>query len=114
MAKFLLLMRGDQTGFMAMPKEEKKAVIQEHIDYSEKLEAMDKIVGGGGLNSFSVLLNKNGNNIDQKNYPFKGTKYQLSGFYIIEAADLNEALELAKTCPALAHGESVEVAEMGH
>src|SRR6185503_12395802 len=40
--------------------------------------------------------------------PFAETKEALGGFYMIEAADLDEALELAAACPAAAYG-SVEV-----
>ena len=40
--------------------------------------------------------------------PFAETKEALGGFYMIEAADLDEALELAAGCPAAAYG-SVEV-----
>ena len=40
--------------------------------------------------------------------PFAETKEALGGFYIIEAADLDEALELAAGCPAATYG-SIEV-----
>jgi YCII-related domain len=40
-----------------------------------------------------------------------GTK--LGGFSLISAADLEEALALAKGCPALARDGGVEIAELG-
>src|SRR5215210_7667995 len=40
--------------------------------------------------------------------PFAETKEGLGGFYLIEAADLDEALELAAGCPAARYG-SIEV-----
>ena len=40
--------------------------------------------------------------------PFAETKEGLGGFYLIEAADLDEALELAATCPGVKYG-SIEV-----
>ena len=40
--------------------------------------------------------------------PFAETKEALGGFYMIQAADLDEALELASGCPAATYG-SVEV-----
>jgi hypothetical protein len=40
--------------------------------------------------------------------PFAETKEALGGFYLIEAADLDEAIELAKGCPGANWG-SVEV-----
>lgn len=40
--------------------------------------------------------------------PFAETKEQLAGFYLLEAADLNEAIRLAAKIPPVQHG-SVEV-----
>lgn len=40
--------------------------------------------------------------------PFAETKEALGGFYMIEAADLDEALELAAACPGAKYG-SIEV-----
>ena len=36
--------------------------------------------------------------------PFTETKEALGGFYLIEAADLDQALAFAKQCPALTGG----------
>ncbi len=41
--------------------------------------------------------------------PFAETKEALGGFYIVEAKDLDEALELGKACPAVKYGGTVEV-----
>lgn len=40
--------------------------------------------------------------------PFAETKEALGGFYLIEARDLDEALEFARACPAASYG-SIEV-----
>lgn len=40
--------------------------------------------------------------------PFAETKEALGGFYLIEAADLDEALQLAAACPGATYG-SIEV-----
>jgi hypothetical protein len=40
--------------------------------------------------------------------PFAETKEQLAGFYLIEAADLNEAIQIASKIPPAREG-SVEV-----
>ena len=41
--------------------------------------------------------------------PFAETKEGLGGFYLIEAKDLDEALELAGKLPAIEYGASIEV-----
>ena len=40
--------------------------------------------------------------------PFAETKEQLGGFYLIDAADLNEAIQVASRIPSARHG-SIEV-----
>ncbi len=46
--------------------------------------------------------------------PFTETKEVLTGFFIIEARDLDAAVEIARGCPALTHGERVVVRSIGH
>ncbi len=41
--------------------------------------------------------------------PYAETKDVIGGFLIIEAADLADAVELAKGCPILSRGGAVEV-----
>ncbi len=44
--------------------------------------------------------------------PFIEAKELVGGFYIIKANSLQEATELAKGCPVLGHGGSIEVREI--
>jgi hypothetical protein len=41
--------------------------------------------------------------------PFADTKEVLGGVYLVEAADLDEAIELAARIPAARHGGAVEI-----
>jgi len=114
MSRFLLLMRGDQTSFLAMSPAEKKKVIGDHIQFSKELEAKKIILDGDGCSESTVLLEKKGNCIKAKKNLFSGTDGQVSGFYVIEAKNREDAVKIAKECPALAHGETVEVIKLGH
>jgi len=114
MPRYLLLMRGDQSGFIAMSPAEKKKVIGEHVQYSKELEAKKVFLDGVGCYESTVLLEKKGNCIKAKKDPFSGTDHQVSGFYIIEAKNDAEAEKTAKGCPAFKHGETVEVIKLGH
>ena len=47
--------------------------------------------------------------------PFAESKETLiTGYFIIEAPNAEEAIEIAKGCPALTHGEEVDLFELGH
>jgi hypothetical protein len=41
--------------------------------------------------------------------PFVDSKEVVAGFYVLEAADLDEALAIARLNPAIAHGGGVEI-----
>ncbi len=114
MPRYMLLMRGDQSGFLAMKPEEQKELINDHIQFSKALEAKKMIFDGDGCSANTVLLEKKGRCVKSKKNPFEGTDSQVSGFYMIEAKNDTEAEKIAKGCPALAHGETVEVIKLGH
>ncbi|MBV8139707.1 MAG: hypothetical protein JO121_29355 [Deltaproteobacteria bacterium] len=44
--------------------------------------------------------------------PYADSKEAIGGFYIIEASDINEAVEIGKGCPSLTYGGSVEIREV--
>jgi hypothetical protein len=41
--------------------------------------------------------------------PFTESKEAVAGYILLRVADLDEATEIAKACPGLEHGMSVEV-----
>jgi hypothetical protein len=41
--------------------------------------------------------------------PFAESKEAIAGFFIIQADSLEEAVEIAKNCPGLDYGQTVEV-----
>ncbi|MBN1971718.1 MAG: hypothetical protein JXR48_13670 [Candidatus Delongbacteria bacterium] len=114
MERFLLLMRGDQEKFNTLTDPEKKLIINQHINFSKDLNKEGILVEGDGLSSESVLLSIKEGELSQKDKPYCGTENQLSGYYIIKAYSFEDAMEIAKKCPALIHGETVEVVKIGH
>jgi len=114
MSRYLLLMRGDQSGFNSMTAEEQKKIIGDHIQFSQELEKKKLILDGDGCSSSTILLEKKGKCVKTRSNPYAATENQLSGFYVIEAKDDEDAVRIAKGCPALKHGESVEVVKLGH
>jgi hypothetical protein len=65
--------------------------------FNEEIKASGHWVFAGGLEpptSATVVDNVNGNNVITDG-PFAETKEQLGGFWVIEAADLDEALAIA-------------------
>ncbi len=88
---------------------EMKAIVAKH--YALAGEMGDKLKAGAGLQSITtattVRTAPDGAQTVHDG-PFAETREQLGGFYLIEAADLDEAIAFAKRVPIRAGG-SVEV-----
>lgn len=114
MSKFMLFMRGNQDYFAKLTKQEQKQVIDSHIEYSKFLKGKGLLLDGDGFGFESKLVEKTDGQIRVIASPYTGTPEQVSGYYLIEANYMEEAVEYAKQCPALLYGESVEVIPIGH
>lgn len=114
MPQYMLFMRGDQSRFQSLTPEEQQRVINTHREFAGKLHNKQALVEGNGFAFQTTLLTNNNNTIEQTSSPFANTENQPSGFYIIECDSTEQAIEYAKQCPALLHGESVEVIKLGH
>jgi hypothetical protein len=52
----------------------------------------------------ATTLRSRGGTLKTTDGPFAETKEQLGGFYLIDAKDLNEAIQIASRIPAVRHG----------
>jgi hypothetical protein len=79
--------------------------------YTNELVAAGKIRAGERLRpaASATTLRLNGGKRLLSDGPFAETKEQLGGFYIVEASNLDEAVELASKMPHLEDGGAVEI-----
>ncbi|HUP87013.1 MAG TPA: YciI family protein [Acidimicrobiales bacterium] len=78
---------------------------------NEELQAKGAWVFGAGLRpvSTATVVRSNGGGISMTDGPFAETKEHIGGFYVIEAADLDAALEWAGKAASACGGFPVEV-----
>ncbi len=83
-------------------------IVGKHMEFSQQLGA--KRIGGAGLKgtATATTVRTTGANKTVHDGPFAEAREQLGGFYLIEAEDLNEAIEIAKRVPVLQDG-SIEI-----
>jgi hypothetical protein len=83
--------------------EAKRAVYAEYAEYGKLLEQRNAMAGGAELGvsrtATTVRKSSNGDAVITDG-PFAEVAEQLGGFYMVEAADLDEALELARALPS--------------
>src|SRR5262245_14652769 len=101
--KYLCLVYLDEQNWAAVPDRECMAC-------GEALRASNRLIAAEPLqpvHTATTVRVRNGK-VAVTDGPFAETKEQLAGFYLIDAADLNEAIQLAAKIPPARAG-SVEV-----
>jgi hypothetical protein len=111
---------GPQT-WATMSESERNASMDEFFAYDEKLRATGHMLGGEGLQiaaNPATLRFENGR-VMVTDGPYTETKEVLAGFFILEARDLNEAIQLMSKHPVVRGGPleiraAADATEMDH
>ena len=101
MPQYLVLVYADEKEWERAGAETVEMVRKEHQSFWERNGRT--VLGGNGLEptSTATSLRKDTNGaLAITDGPFAETKEALGGYYLIEAADLDEALAVAKQVPA--------------
>jgi hypothetical protein len=108
--KYLCLIYDDEKKMGAMSKAEIDAIFGEYGAFTESITKSGHRLGGEALqpvSSATTVRIRNGK-MSTTDGPFAETKEQLGGFYLIEARDLNDAIQVASRIPSARTG-SIEV-----
>ena len=99
--KYLCLVYYEEKTINAMTQHEWKSLNEECVACGESLRASGQMIGGNALQPVTTatsLRMRDGKMIITDG-PFAETKEQLAGFYMLDARDLNEAIQLASKIP---------------
>ena len=111
MKPFMIVLHGKTSDWNKFPDAEQHELIQKYMAWVEKLKSEGRFKSGSELHpQHRDLKSANGQIIVDG--PFPETKEILTGFFIIKATSLEEAVEVSKGCPALIHGDRLQVYEM--
>ena len=108
--KYLCLMYDDESKWGTMPQAEAEAMMGEYFAFTEGIKKSGHYLGGEALKptqTASTVRVRSGK-ISTTDGPFAETKEQLGGYYLIDAKDLNDAIQVAAKIPSARIG-SVEV-----
>lgn len=104
--KYICLGYMDEKIWDAMSESERKAFVDESLAYDAELRKNGHFIGGEALQSVrtaTTLRYKNGK-VAVTDGPFAETKEQLGGIMVLEARDLNHAIQLMSKHPSLRMG----------
>lgn len=99
--KYLCLIYGDETMREKMPEADMAAFLAEYGALTASLQESGHFVGAAPLKStgFGSTVRMREGRLSVTDGPFAETKEQLLGFYLIEAANLDDAIQVASRIP---------------
>jgi hypothetical protein len=108
--RYLCLIYDDEKNISGKSKAERDAFTGEYYAFTEAIRKSGHYVAGEALQpvNSATTVRVRGGKVSTTDGPFAETKEQLGGFYMIEARDLNDAIQVASRIPSARNG-SVEV-----
>ena len=108
--KYLCLIYDEEKKLQAMSKSEMDGLMEEYFAFTRDLQKSGNMLGGNDLQPVhnATTVRVRGGRVSTTDGPFAETKEQLGGYYLIEAADLNEAIQIAARIPSARLG-AIEV-----
>ena len=108
--RYLLLIYNNEQDYDAMPEAEREADYNNHYAFSQELADSGAMLGGEPLlpTTTATTVRARDGKVMTTHGPFAETKEQLSGYYIIDVADLDQATAWASKIPTAKYG-SIEI-----
>jgi hypothetical protein len=100
MAKYAILIYDDPANYATMSPEGWRGLVDAHGMFVKQVSELGGSMAGGEALAPTTTATtiKGGGKLTDG--PFVETKEALGGFYVVEARDLDHAVEIAKLCPA--------------
>jgi hypothetical protein len=108
--KYMLLVHHDQEAFAKRPEAERQSMMQESVQLANRLHANGKYLGAAPLNPSSettCVRVRDGKRLVTDG-PVAETREQIGGYFLVDARDRDEAIEIAEKIPGARIG-TVEV-----
>ena len=108
--RYVCLIYDDEKKLAGMSKQDADSFMGEYFQFTEDIKKSGRYVAGEALqpvNSATSLRIRSGK-LSTTDGPFAETREQLGGFYLIDARDLNEAIQIASRIPSAKTG-TIEV-----
>ena len=108
--QYMLLIYEDESLWTTRTEEQKQGIMQEYFKFTDDIVQSGHFKAGDPLEpthtATSVRI-RDGKTLTTDG-PFAETKEQLGGYYLVEAADLDEAIAMAARIPSVRDG-TIEV-----
>src|ERR1700744_5859460 len=113
--KYICLGYYDKGKFDALPEAERNAMFDTCFEYDDHLRANGHSSGGTALQpeETALTLSWKDGNVATTDGPYAETKEQIGGLGVLEARDMNHAVQLMSQHPSLKYGTLWEIRPVG-
>src|SRR5215510_4376571 len=104
--RYLCLIYDEETKLAARTKSEADAFSGEYVAFTDAIQKSGHYLAGEALQPVrtATTVRVRQGKVSTTDGPFAETKEQLGGFYMIDARDLNDALQIASRIPSARTG----------
>lgn len=108
--KYVLFCCSDEQSLNAMSRDEWDTLVGDTMGYLDELRSSGHYIASEALESVeaSTTVRVRNGKLSTTDGPFAETKEQIGGFFLIDARDLDDAIQVAAKFPSARHG-SIEV-----
>jgi hypothetical protein len=108
--RYALLIATPESAMASMTPDEAAASTQAYMDFGKAMAERGVLLGGERLHPVAdaTSVRVRDGQVVATDGPFAETKEQIGGFYLVDAKDLDEAIEIASKIPGAAVG-TIEV-----
>jgi len=109
--RYMCLGFHDEQAWAALSSSQRKALLEETFAYASMLKYGGHVIDEIALQTASAAatLRFDGGKMSITDGPFAETKEQLGGIMVLEANDLNHAIQLMSNLPCMRLGGSLEI-----
>ena len=104
--EYLLMIYERESDWAALSEEARGAMYKEYFEFTDGIRQSGHYKGGNPLQPVSTATTvrvRDGKTVTTDG-PFAETREQLGGYYLVQAADLDEAIGIAARIPGAQHG----------
>jgi hypothetical protein len=105
--RYMLLIYGDESGWGTLSEADQQTEMAKWFAYTEEMQKAGVSTQGDALQptATATTVRDNGGEPLVTDGPFAETKEQLGGYYLLDVADLDEAIKWAHKCPGAKYGK---------
>jgi hypothetical protein len=113
MAQFFILLHDNRERWCNVSPQEMQAAILKYRAWRERIQARGALISGHKLtDDGGRVVRAAAGKMKVSDGPYSETKEAIGGFFLVEAADYDGAVELTRDSPHLEFGGTIEIREL--